>query len=461
MEEAYRRLVGLDLGIATAHTARVLDEGARVVAKRRVVPTTESFEALEQAALAGAPEGVPLEVVIEPTGPAWLPVAVWFTARGHTVYRVSTQKAADLRRFLSRHAKANSIDAHTLARLPVFDPDGLHPVRLPEGGERAELDRRVRAAARLTREIGSRKRRIIDLARQLMPTVGEALSGGLSRADLAVLERYADPRKLRRTPHSRLVRAIGRASRNHGNPEAKADAFRRAAREACALYEDSEAVAFGALADELATEVRLLRTAEAERDRHAEKRERAYAQVDPGALARSLPGIGAVGGPMLTAVMGDPARFPNGGAFKAYVGLTPRTSETGETDRKGQPISKAGNRDLRTQLVRSAETARVQDPQLAAVYHDQMVHKGAVHTKALAVVAAKLAERAWRVLRRGTPYVLCDTDGTPVTPEEAKETIAERYTVSEEIRRQRRSRKGRRGKETGRAPHQAPYRACI
>jgi hypothetical protein len=33
-------------------------------------------------------------VVINPIGAAWLPVAIWFTRRGHTVFRVSTQKVA-------------------------------------------------------------------------------------------------------------------------------------------------------------------------------------------------------------------------------------------------------------------------------------------------------------------------------------------------------------------------------
>ena len=66
---------------------------------------------------------------MEPTGPAWLPIAVFFGARGHRVFRVSSQKAADLRRFLSRHTKTNGIDADTLARLPLFDPAGLRPLR--------------------------------------------------------------------------------------------------------------------------------------------------------------------------------------------------------------------------------------------------------------------------------------------------------------------------------------------
>jgi len=57
-------------------------------------------------------------------------------------------------------------------------------------------------------------------------------------------------------------------------------------------------------------------------------------------------------------------------------------------------------------------------------------------------VAAHLAERAWLVTRRGTPYVLRDIDGTTVTPAEAKAIIAERYTVTEETRKRRRSSKG-------------------
>jgi transposase len=129
-----RRLVGIDLGVASAHTVRVLREGGGEVCRRRAYPTVDSLTEVEQAALAGAAAGTRLEVVIEPTGPAWLPIAVFFTARGHVVYRVSSAKAADLRRFFSRHAKSNGIDADTLARLPLVDPGGLRPLQLPARG---------------------------------------------------------------------------------------------------------------------------------------------------------------------------------------------------------------------------------------------------------------------------------------------------------------------------------------
>ncbi len=55
------------------------------------------------------------------------------------------------------------------------------------------------------------------------------------------------------------------------------------------------------------------------------------------------------------------------------------------------------------------------------------------------MVAAHLAERAWAVMARGMPYVICDVDGT------------ERYTVPPEVRARRR---GRKPTAAGKAPHQ-------
>jgi transposase len=440
-----RRVVGLDLGIASAHTAVVLATDTTQVGRRRCRPTVESFTALEAAALRGAPEGTRLEIVVEPTGPAWLPVAIFFGRRHHTVYRVSSAKAADLRRFFSRHAKSNAIDATTLARLAFVDPGGLRPVELP-GADRASLDRRVRACDRLTRSAATHKRRIKDLVRTLMPM--SPLTADIGRADLAVLERYADPNALLKAGKARLTSVIAKASHNHQGAE-RAEQWVDAARASVALYGGDEAVALADLAAEVATEVRLLRAVGTELASHAAARERAYGAVDPEGLARSLPGIAEVGGPVVQAVIGRAGRFANASQVKSFTGLAPRASETGETDRKSQPMSKAGSSLLRSQLLRSADVARTIDPQLAQIYHRQMVERGANHLKALCVVAAHLAERVWVVLARGTPYELRDTDGRPINHGEAKAIIAERWTVPEEVRRRRRS------KKVGKAPHQA------
>lgn len=447
-----RRLVGIDLGIRTAHHAVVTDAAGVVVARRRATPTRSSLEQLEAAALRDAEAGTRLEVILEPTGPAWLPVAVFFIRRGHTVFRVSSTKAAALRRFLSRHAKSNRIDALVLARLPLVDPDGLIALELPDAAQ-ASLRRRVKAADKLTEEITSRKQRIRDLGRQCYPMLAHVITGELAKADIAVLVRWPHPRSLLRAGEKALARHIATVSRGNLDVAQRTQAWLVAARESVAVYGDDPACPFADWGAELATQARIIEVLIAERDRHAKVREDVYHDVDPTGLARSLPGVAAIGGPVLVAGLLRPGRFPNAAAFKAYCGLAPKASETGQTEAKGQPISKAGATWLRDQLVQSANTARRVDPQLAAVYYRQMTRHGAHHQKALTIVAARLAERFWTVMARGTPYVICDTDGTPVAPTEARAIIAGRFTVPEEVRAQRRSRKPGK-KKVGKAPHQ-------
>ncbi len=437
-----RRIVGIDLGITSAHAVAVVDETGRVLARRRCRPRLDSLSAIEATALAGAEPATRLEVVIEPTGPAWLPVAVFFIRRGHTVFRVSTQKSADLRRFLSRHAKSNVIDAETLAKVAIIDGGHLCALELADR-DRAELDRRVRAVESLTDQIGTHKTRIRDLARHVIPQVDEVFTNKFGRADLAVLEHFGNPHTIMAAGIDELTSFISERSRhNHGRDRALA--WMHAADSAIELLGNDPAVAFDAIAAELASEARLLRLLLDERDRHEAAREALYRRVDPDQLARSLPGIATVGAPILLATMGRPARFSNPAAFKAFTGLAPRASGTGDTDVKGQPISKAGSSRLRSQLVMSAQTARRVDPQLAAIYHRQIVERGAHHTKALCVVAARLAERALLVMQRGEPYVIRDIDGRPVSPTEARAIIADRYNVTDEIRQRRRSRNGAR-----------------
>lgn len=442
--EEQRRLVGIDLGITSAHTAVVLREDGTTVCRRQCRPTAQSLIDLEAGALKDAPAGCRLEVIIEPTGPAWLPVAVFFARRGHGVVRVSSQKAADLRRFLSRHAKSNGIDADTLARLGIIDPHSLWPLELPSG-DRAALQRRVRAADRLTRLCAAHKVRIKDLVRQLVPI--SPLTGDIGQADLAVLERWADPNDLVTAGKARLTKVIAAASNNHLGA-ARAEQWLDAARASIELYAADPAVAFAELAREVETEVRLLRAAQRELNSHTDAREVAYGRVDPEGLARSVPGIAEVGGPVVVAALARPQRFAKGSQVRSFTGLAPKASETGKTDRKGQPISKAGPSLLRSQLLRSADTARTIDPQLAAIYHTQMVERGANHIKALCVVAAHLAERVWAVLARGTPYIIRDTDGRAITREEGKSIVRAQWTVPEQVRRRRRS------KKKGKAPHQ-------
>lgn len=113
-------------------------------------------------------------------------------------------------------------------------------------------------------------------------------------------------------------------------------------------------------------------------------------------------------------------------------------------------MSKAGASWLLDQLVMSANLARKIDPELARIYYVQMVERWTHHNKAVCIVAAHLAGRAWTTLRRETPYLLRDIDGTEITVAEGKTIVFEHYRVPKEVRRRRRT------KKAGKVPHEVP-----
>src|SRR5690242_21691860 len=131
-----------------------------------------------------------------------------------------------------------------------------------------------------------------------MPMIDAAISHELTKGDVAVLARYGDPRAMLRAGRTRVAKLIAAASRGHLGEE-RADAWLAVARSAVELYADDPAVPFAALAEEMASEAAILAAIELERDHHARSRESIYRHVDPGQLARSLPGVADIGGPVL------------------------------------------------------------------------------------------------------------------------------------------------------------------
>ena len=441
-----RRLAGIDLGIASEHTVRVLDGAGNKVCAARCVPTRESLLAMEARALAGAPAGTRLEVVLEPAGAAWFPVARFLSARGHAVYRVSSAKAADLRKFYRRHAKSNGIDAETLARVPLADPGGLIKLEVAEG-DAAVLDRRVRACDRLTQQAARHKTRIKDLVRQLMPMT--PLTGDVGKADLQVLERYADPRALLAAGPAQLAALIRSASRGHQG-QARAAQWAAAAQAAIELYgPDDPAVPFADLAAEVATEIR---SAPGDRRRAHRPRRRPRGRLPHGRSRPDRPdaaGPGRGRRPGHDRHHGQARPVPRRPPLQVFPGPGPpgqrdRRDAQGRADDPGRAVPGPGHHD----------PGRRHRPQARPPARPHLLHPDdrtrRRHLKACCVVAGHLALRLHAAMLRGAPYQLRDTDGTPVTPEQARQIIAANWTVPDDVRKRRRSRKTK-----GRTPQQA------
>src|ERR687885_2073820 len=100
------RTIGIDLALTAAHKAVVADAQGQYLTPVFAFHTTPAdLERLLTRAREGAPD-TPLQVVLEPTGMAWFPIAVFFARHGIAMYLVNSQEVAALRRYYQRHAKS-------------------------------------------------------------------------------------------------------------------------------------------------------------------------------------------------------------------------------------------------------------------------------------------------------------------------------------------------------------------
>jgi len=115
--------LGVDLACNAAHVATLADAAGRLVwSNHRFRTNTVELERL----WARVPAGAQLQLVIEPTRNAWVPLAAWFRMRGVTVILVPPEQSADLRRYYQKHTKNDRLDSVLLARLPLLHPNGLN-----------------------------------------------------------------------------------------------------------------------------------------------------------------------------------------------------------------------------------------------------------------------------------------------------------------------------------------------
>lgn len=431
--------LGIDVACRAPHVATLSDRAGQVVwSNYRFTTTIKDLERLWER----VPAGARVTVVMEPTRNAWVALAVWLRAHGAVIVLVPPGQSADLRRYYQRHTKNDRLDSVVLSRLPLLHPEGL--IVCEDAGPADPLRRAVRRRSKLVERRIEMLNRLTALIELLGPGYLDLLGSNLnSKTALAVLERYADPTRLRRAPAERLVRFVRAASRGR-HKDAFVAQLRTAAGEAVALYRGGE-LDFDELAADIAGEVRLIRAINDEIGLLDARIATLYAKADPAGIVASVPGIGEVLAPGILGRLGDPTRFASLAAVRAFTGLVPDTNESG-TSTGPVRLTKAGDPGLRTALFMAADMARQTDPTLAAKYRRLVVGKGKHHNSAMCHLATTLATRIAACLRTGTPYQLRDVDGTPISQAQGRAICKDRYRVKPSER----PRPNKKPKKTGR-----------
>ena len=448
------RTIGLDVAIQAAHKAVVADECGQFLTPLLTLHTSpQELDQLFARARDGAPDAA-LQVVMEPTGMAWFPIAAYCLRQGVIVYLVNGQEVADLRRYYRRHAKSDHIDARVLVRLPLVNPEQLHRLILPPASTLA-CQRSCRQLDRLSRQLTAIQNRLQAIDRFAWPGLeAQVFADPNGRAVRWFRAHWYDP--------CAVVTAGAAGLRQHwletgGAPGDTGDWIDRLvhlAQQIVQLYgQEGQFLDFAELHAEVRREQGELERLEQQHQRlRQETVQPLYRQIHPSRNLETIKGIGPDGAAVYASFIGDPRRFHSSRAFRGWSGLVPGSSQSADSEAKGVHITQAGSSVIKKFAYLNAEVARQWDPQLAAIYYEQIVHKGKHHTQAVCACATHLLDRVRAVLSADQPYELRDVDGRAVSVAEARAIVLERYQVPTEVRRrttrrQRQQRKARQAEQ--------------
>lgn len=430
------RIIGIDLAVKAAHKAAVLDQSSNTFVGKLLTFHTDPAELDHVLAVArtGVADGGRVIAVLEATGMAWYSVGTYLHRHDVEVYRVNGQQVADLRRVYQRHAKSDRIDARVLARLPLLCPDAMHLCPFPTGSQMA-LQRACREVARLKAQVAASKNRLLATDQFAWLGLSDILSP-YSETALWVRANYYDPWHVRETGETLLAQAWSAVS-----PEQPADTawitelILRADR-IIALYGDPNCIDYAQLQDSVQREQLRLSLAEEQAHRLRLQAIRPiYRQLYPQRHLESIRGIGQDSAAIYIAFIGDILRFPTLRNFRGWSGLIPYSRQSANAQTRGLHITKAGPNLIKATAFLNAQVARLWDPQIAAIYHKQMMVLGKHYLQAICACATHLLDRVYVVLKENRLYELRDVDGTPVDRHTARRICQEQYQVPDDVRR--------------------------
>ncbi len=439
------RTIGIDLAISGQHYATFTDAYGEVV--RSPFPLDMEPEVLDTLLCQvrqGADPDEPVRVIMEPTGLSWLAPSSYFIQRGVTVYLVNTQQTADLRKFYRKHAKSDRISARVLVTLPWVNRDALHPLHLA-GANYLSGQRWCKQQDELDERMTAIENRVQAWERAFWPgleqVVGDLFAPWMRRWRQA----WYNPWRLASASAAQLTLFLVKAGVEVDKAEGLAAGLQQVARRAIDLFgtpqgASSPYVDYAALQDQVSRELRLLAMCQAEHKAVRQRVQKLYRQMHPSRNLETIRGVGEDGAAVYFFFAHDVDRFVRQKAFRGWSGMVPESDQSGDLQKKGLRMTSAGPDPVKKYAYLNADVARQWDPQIAAIYYNQMVHKGNHHIEAVCCCATHLLDRVRAVLRDDKPYELRDVDGHPITWQEARSIVLERYQVPADVRRRNRQR---------------------
>ena len=437
------RYIGIDLAITGPHRAAVMEADGTFVGKS--FSFDRSFEGFNYLLKRATPQDDPtckLIFVLVPTSKTWIPLCCFLTQRGYAVFSVTAQKAAALRKYYNKHTKSDRIDAQVLAKLPLIDRENLNELWLPDSVTGA-LKGYCKQRDKIVMGIGDRKRRIQAHFTCANPKLMEAFGEDkFTAVSVAFLRSFVDPFKVKRFGLEKLTQFLKKHSHGRIRSELPQEIF-QACVDTTRIYEQAKAQGqlpfdFQQVQDEINIDLDLIEYEEKKVTLLDQKIAELYEKVDPLKALQSLRGFGPVISANIMGIVGYFPRFPNVRAYQCFSGGVPKKRQSSDRDKKGLPITKAGPRLLKKSYHMAAETSRKYDVEDAAFYN-RLIKRGLHHNQAITAIARRLAARSYAVMKRvqeaqqglrdnnTVPFQLKDLDGHPITSEQARQIVRDKY----------------------------------
>ncbi len=438
-----KRHIGLDLGVKSKSKVYIIDQaGKKVRSEFSIWTTSQGLDYMMKQALKGTAKETGSDLTMEPTNITWFRVAVYLRRKYPKVkiYRIKSEKVQDLRKFYRKHTKTDSLDAKTLAKMPIVDSNSLQEVYIRPRDILA-LNTRCKQRARLVKEATSKRNSICDQIELGFPHLVDCFSSKFTTPFIRFCEKYINPFKVRRSGKEKLSDILIKLGFRK-DVSCLAENIYQRAEEACILLADEDNVIdYDDLQDRIRSELRIFKTLQKEIDKVTEKEQDLYKKCFPKKRLNSIPGIADVSGAVIASTIGNPLRFSSARSLVGYLGYYPKENSSGLSSKKGLRMTKAGPNIAKGSLYLTAETARLIDPQMGKIYYKQMVECGNPHTKAVCRVVRALIPRIIRVMKENRDYVIYDLEGNPISRKEGRKIVKEQFFVPEEVRQRLSNRK--------------------
>lgn len=404
MDSQFAVVIGLDVGKSAHHACALDTEGNRIFDK----PLAQDEDQLRTLFETLQDRGPVLMVVDQPNTIGALPIAVARDIGCTVAYLpgLAMRKAADL---YPGRSKTDARDAFVIADTARTMPHTLRHV-----DRDSEVLASLKVLSGFDDDLARERTRALNRLRSLLTQIHPALERAFPKTTLAtdlvldLLIQYGGPTGFTAAGRGKVLRYARAHSRR--DPSALVETI------FAALGEQSVTVPATA-----AVELVIPRVA-AQVKELGEQRKIVAGEVEAmledfplSQVLMSMPGIGIKTSAQILLAIGDGSAFPTAGHLAAYAGIAPVTRRSG-TSIRGEFPARAGNKQLKNALFRSAWVASNHDP-VSRTYYERKRAEGKRHNAAVMCLARRRCNVIYAMLKNGTFYE--PPTPAPTTPDQA------------------------------------------